>query len=262
VILDQIVAYKKKEIAGLKKEFSADNFPNTDRGGKQGKFAAALRTEGEVALIAEIKKASPSKGIIREDFDPAAIAQIYSAAGASAISVLTDREFFMGSPSFLATARKVSLLPLLRKDFIIDSCQIYEACSLGADAILIIMAILDDREAGRFFELASSLGMECLVEVHTGEEMERALALGARIIGINNRNLNTFKTDLTTTFRLIEKISDPRVTVVSESGINSRDDVLRLKEHGVHAMLVGEALMREKDIANSVTRLLGRDTGS
>jgi len=244
VILDRIIAQKKIEVEKNRK--------------KSRSLAASLRKPGEVALIAEIKKASPSKGLIREDFDPGEIARIYSTSGASAISVLTDKEFFQGSPEYLSTARSVSKLPLLRKDFIIDPYQIYEARLLGADAILLIMAVLTDREAGEFQGIAAGLGMDCLVEVHTADELKRALALDAQIIGINNRNLQTFKTELETTFRLREMISDPNITVVSESGINTRDDVLKLKEHDVHAMLVGEALMRESDIAKKVAELLGR----
>ncbi|PKM44582.1 MAG: indole-3-glycerol phosphate synthase TrpC [Firmicutes bacterium HGW-Firmicutes-8] len=244
MILDRIIAQKKIEVEKNRK--------------KSRSLAASLRKPGEVALIAEIKKASPSKGLIREDFDPGEIARIYSTSGASAISVLTDKEFFQGSPEYLSTARSVSKLPLLRKDFIIDPYQIYEARLLGADAILLIMAVLTDREAGEFQGIAAGLGMDCLVEVHTADELKRALALDAQIIGINNRNLQTFKTELETTFRLREMISDPNITVVSESGINTRDDVLKLKEHDVHAMLVGEALMRESDIAKKVAELLGR----
>ena len=244
MILDRIIAQKKIEVEKNRK--------------KSRSLAASIRKPGEVALIAEIKKASPSKGLIREDFDPGEIARIYSTSGASAISVLTDKEFFQGSPEYLSTARSVSKLPLLRKDFIIDPYQIYEARLLGADAILLIMAVLTDREAGEFQGIAAGLGMDCLVEVHTADELKRALALDAQIIGINNRNLQTFKTELETTFRLREMISDPNITVVSESGINTRDDVLKLKEHEVHAMLVGEALMRESDIAKKVAELLGR----
>ena len=262
MILDRIVAHKKKEIEENKNFIPIDRLkekclasdPST--GGK-GRFSEALRKNGEVALIAEVKKASPSKGLIRQDFNPGEIALIYSQAGASAISVLTDREFFQGAPGYLRQAADVTAKPLLRKDFIIDPYQIYEARLLGADAILLIMAILSDREALYFKEIAESLGLECLVEVHSKDEMARALALKANIIGINNRDLNTFKTDLGTTFRLREMIANPGITVVSESGINTRDDVIRLGQHGVHAMLVGEALMRETDIAKKIAQLLG-----
>ncbi len=263
MILDRIVAHKKTEVAGCKKLVSpetlrsrCENLDNRDKSGHES-FAEALRKNGEVALIAEIKKASPSKGLIREDFDPAETAGIYTAAGASAISVLTDREFFRGSPEYLKIVKGLTEIPVLRKDFIVDPYQIYEARLLGADAILLIMAILADQEAAEFLELAFRLGMQCLVEVHTEDELARALALNARVIGINNRDLKTFKTDLATTFRLRELITDPEITVVSESGINTRQDVMRLREHGVHAMLVGEALMRERDIGHKVRELLG-----
>lgn len=262
MILDRIVVHKKKEIEENKNLISIDRLkekclePNSFTAGKV-RFSEALRKNGEVALIAELKKASPSKGLIRQDFNPGEIVLIYSEAGASAISVLTDREFFQGDPGYLRQAADVSDKPLLRKDFIIDPYQIYEARLLGADAILLIMAILSDREALYFKEIADSLGLECLVEVHSEEEMARALALGANIIGINNRDLKTFKTDLGTTFHLRDMIADPDITVVSESGINTRDDVIRLGQHGVHAMLVGEALMREKDIAGKIAQLLG-----
>ncbi len=246
MILDRIVAHKKNEI----KESRA----------KTRSLAASLRKTGEVALIAEIKKASPSKGVIRQKFDAAEIARVYTAAGASAISVLTDREFFQGSPEYVQEARSVSELPLLRKDFIVDPYQIYEAKLLGADAILLIMAVLTDREVQEYRRIAHGLGLECLVEVHTAEELKRALALGAQIIGINNRDLQTFQTKLETTFRLREMITDPGITVVSESGIKTRDDIIRLREHGVHAVLIGEALMREQDIGKKIMELLGRET--
>lgn len=247
VILDSIVAHKKNEIKEQKAKARSLN--------------AGLRKNGEIALIAEIKKASPSKGIIRTDFDVEDIARIYTAAGAAAISVLTDREFFQGSPEYLRRVRAVTDLPLLRKDFIIDPYQVYESKYLGADAVLLILAVLTDREAGEIQRIAAELGMECLVEVHTPDELSRALALGASLIGINNRNLKTFQTDLASTFSLKAMITDPSVTVVSESGINTRDDVLRLQEHGVQAMLVGEALMRERDIRPKIDELLGKAPG-
>jgi len=265
MILDKIVAQKRKEIAELKNIVSTGKLMDECRscgtadGTRTGIFFRVLRKPGEVALIAEVKKASPSKGLIRRDFDPAEIGRIYTAGGASAISVLTDMEFFQGSSEYLRIVRDVSDLPVLRKDFIVDCYQIYEAKLLGADAILLIMAVLTDREAREFREEAAGLGMECLVEVHTDEELKRALSIGAHIIGINNRDLRTFKTDLNTTFRLREVVTDPEITVVSESGINSRLDVIRLGDHGVHAMLVGEALMREPDIGRKMAELLGKD---
>ncbi|MBU7005281.1 indole-3-glycerol phosphate synthase TrpC [Phosphitispora fastidiosa] len=266
MILDRIVAQKKLELDEMKRLVPFAELKvkcglliqnGTGQYGQQAEFASGLRKDGEVALIAEIKKASPSKGLIRSSFDHLEIAQIYTASGASAISVLTDREFFQGSPNYLSDVSKTTDLPLLRKDFMIDPYQLFEAKLLGADAVLLIMAILTDGQAAELIEYAVFLGLECLVEVHTEHELERALGLEVKLIGINNRNLQTFKTDLETTFRLKEMITDNEVTVISESGINTREDVLRLKEHGIHAMLVGEALMRETDIAAKIRQLLG-----
>jgi len=266
VILDRIVAQKRIELDEMKRLVPFAELKvkcglliqnETGQYGLKARFANVLRKGGEVALIAEIKKASPSKGLIRSSFNHREIAQTYTASGASAISVLTDRDFFQGSPNYLSDVRKTTDLPLLRKDFLIDPYQLFEAKLLGADAVLLIMAVLSDRQAAELIEYAGFLGLECLVEVHTEHELERALGLEVKLIGINNRNLQTFKTDLETTFRLNEMITDNEVTVVSESGINTREDVLRLKEHGVHAMLVGEALMRETDIAAKIRQLLG-----
>lgn len=265
MILDEIVAFKKKEVEENKKIIPVEDLfqrcLDLAKPKGKGRFAAALRKEGQVSLIAEIKKASPSKGVIRPDFDPGEIALTYSQAGAAAISVLTDTKFFQGSPGYLRQVADVTGKPLLRKDFIIDPYQIYEAVLLGADAILLIISVLSNLEVVRFSEIADDLGLESLVEVHSEDELARALSLGARIIGINNRDLQTFKTDLTTTLRLREKIVDPEITVVSESGINTRNDVINLGYHGVHAMLVGEALMREQDIEKKIAELLGRSPG-
>jgi len=258
VILDTIVAHKKKEIQERKRLMPTESLKEKCDRVKKRSFSAALRKPGEVSLIAEIKKASPSKGLIRETFDPQEIALIYTSAGSAAISVLTDERFFQGSPAYLKTVRDVTGIPLLRKDFVIDAYQVYEAKLLGADAVLLIMAILSDREAEEFHNTAEELGMESLVEVHTPEELTRALSIGVQIIGINNRDLKTFRTDLSTTFRLREMITDPAVTVVSESGINRREDVIRLRDNAIHAMLVGEALMREKDIRKKALELLGK----
>lgn len=265
MILDRIVAQKKIEIAADKSVITLEKLQEQCRNMvnpgqvKLQTFSAALSKNGEVALIAEIKKASPSKGLIRPDFNPADIARIYTSSGASAISVLTDREFFQGDPEYLREAQEETVLPLLRKDFIIDEYQVYEAKILGAKAILLIMAILNDAEVSRFQDLAAKLGLECLVEVHTADELKRALDLGISIVGINNRDLNTFKTDLNTTFRLRQMIQTNDVIIVSESGINTRDDVVRLQENGINAMLVGEALMRENDITGKIYELLGKN---
>jgi indole-3-glycerol phosphate synthase len=256
-ILDQIVAHKRTEVAAdrealplaiIQREIS--KLPPTRS------LSKVLRKPGEVALLAEIKKASPSKGVIRADFDAVEIAKIYTQAGAAAISVLTDHKFFQGSPDYLRQVREVTNLPLLRKEFIIDAYQIYQARLLGADAILLIAGLLETPQLVRFQELAGELGLECLVEVHTEAELAKARAIGAKLIGINNRDLTVFKTDLHTTIRLKSLITDPEVIVVSESGINTRADVLLLAQHGVDAMLVGEALMRQGDIAAQLAYLL------
>ncbi len=210
-------------------------------------LAARLRIPGKVAVIAEIKRASPVKGILREEFDPVALARAYTRGGAAAISVITEEEFFRGSPAFLPAVRGVAPLPLLRKDFIFDPYQIYESRALGADAVLLIAAILDQVQLAGLLTLTRELGMEALVEVHTAEELRRALAAGARLIGINNRDLRSFHTDLNTTFALRGHIPDPEVTVVSESGIRAPEDLRRLAAAGVHAALIGEALVRAPD---------------
>ncbi|MBI2556701.1 MAG: indole-3-glycerol phosphate synthase TrpC, partial [Planctomycetes bacterium] len=219
-------------------------------------FGAALKSGTNIRIIAEIKKASPSLGIIREDFNPVEIARIYETNGAAAISVLTDEKFFQGSLSYLTGVKKSVNLPVLRKDFIVDPYQIYEARSAGADAILLIAALLSWEEMQRYLDLASELGMECLVEVHSETELKMVLKTNARIIGINNRDLATFKTDLETTLRLKPMIPAEKI-VVSESGIKSRVDVEKLMEEGVDAILVGETLMKSDDISAKLRELLG-----
>jgi len=207
-------------------------------------LAACLRTPGKVTVIAEIKRASPVKGILREEFDPVALARAYTWGGAAAISVITEEDFFRGSPAFLPAVREATPLPLLRKDFLFDPYQIYESRALGADAVLLIAAILDQAQLAGLLALTRELGMEALVEVHTAAELRRALAAGARLIGINNRDLRSFRTDLNTTLELRGHIPDPEVTVVSESGIRAPEDLRRLAAAGVHAALIGEALVR------------------
>lgn len=208
-----------------------------------------------VKLIAEIKKASPSRGVIRQDFDPAAIAGAYELGGARALSVLTDEAFFQGHADYLAMAREAAGLPLLRKDFIISDYQIFESRALGADAVLLIAAILAPSQLEDYLGLAADLGLTALVEVHSASEAILAAAAGGRLIGINNRDLHSFKTDLETTFNLLPLIP-PGVTVVSESGIRTPEQVLRLGEAGVDAVLVGEALMEQDDLAGAVRMLL------
>ena len=212
-------------------------------------FAAALsrRIEsGAPAVIAEIKRASPSKGLLRENYDPAAIAESYQSGGAAALSVLTDRDFFQGEDGHLTTAREACALPVLRKDFIIDPYQVYESRSLGADCVLLIVAALGDAQLGDLAGLAAHLDMDVLVEVHDEEELERGLAIRPALLGVNNRNLRTFDTRLETTIDLLDKVRGSPI-VVTESGIHTPDDVALMRSHGVNAFLVGEAFMRAAD---------------
>lgn len=217
--------------------------------------ALASRIEvGDSAVIAEIKKASPSKGVMREDFRPAEIAASYQAGGAACLSVLTDADFFQGHEDFLIEAREACKLPVIRKDFITHGYQVSEARAIGADCILLIVAALDDARMSDLHQQAEDLGMDVLVEVHDLSELERALRLDLTLVGINNRDLHTFDTRLETTFELLEHIPDD-VTVITESGIHTRDDVARMREHDVHGFLVGEAFMREGDPGAALRRL-------
>jgi len=212
-------------------------------------FESTLRSTvlaGNAAVIAEVKKASPSKGVIRADFDPVQIAQSYAAGGASCLSVLTDVDFFQGDDRYLQAARGACALPALRKDFVIDAYQIYEARDLGADCILLIAAALDDSRLADFVSLATEIGIDVLLEVHDGEELQRALATPASLIGVNNRNLRNFETRLETTLELKPSIPPDRL-LVTESGISTRDDVQLMRSHGVNCFLVGEAFMRAHD---------------
>jgi indole-3-glycerol phosphate synthase len=220
-------------------------------------FERAIRGRNE-ALIAEVKRSSPSRGRIREDFDPVAIARIYEESGAAAISVLTEQRFFEGHDSFLRQVRQSVSLPLLRKDFIIDSYQIYETRFLGGDAILFIARALDSALLGEFLRLSSELGLSSLVEIHDEADLEKAVSAGARMIGINNRDLSTFSTDLGTSIRLAPLLPK-EVAVISESGIRSRRDIERLKAAGVHGFLVGETLMTAGDITGKIKELLGEE---
>jgi indole-3-glycerol phosphate synthase len=222
-------------------------------------FARALRDSveaGQSAVIAEIKKASPSKGVLRENFDPAAIARSYQAGGASCLSVLTDVDFFQGADEYLQQARAACALPVLRKDFVLDPYQVYEARALGADCILLIVAVLEDEMLMELLQLAGHLGMDALVEVHDATEMERALATPAPLIGVNNRNLRTFETSLETTIELLPAFPLDRL-LVTESGIHSRDDVQLMRNNGVHAFLVGEAFMRADNPGERLAELFG-----
>jgi indole-3-glycerol phosphate synthase len=206
-------------------------------------------------VIAEAKRASPSRGLLREPYDPAAIARSYARGGAACLSVLTDREYFGGAPEHLAAARAACALPVLRKDFMIDAYQVFEARAMGADCILLIAAAIDLALMQELEGVAQDLGMAVLVEVHDGDELERALQLGTPLVGINNRDLRSFETRLETTLQLQARVSPPRI-VISESGIADRKDVLRLWQSGVHACLVGEALMRAADPAGALSELI------
>ncbi len=261
-ILDRIVEAKRREIARLPARLIAagdlrDVLLERD---ERRDFLAALRKPraGLVALIAEVKKASPSAGEICKDFDPVRIAKDYEAAGATCLSVLTDEKFFEGSLDHLRQIRAAVKLPLLRKDFIIDERQILEAIEWGADAILLIVAILDDARLRRFHSLATDAGLAVLVEVHDAAELERAMAIGAPLIGVNNRDLKTFKVDLATTEQIAERLKDKAgVLLVAESGVHTRADVERLAYYGANAILVGESLMKGGDIRAKVGELLG-----
>jgi indole-3-glycerol phosphate synthase len=220
-------------------------------------FVAAIERrieQGGAAVIAEIKKASPSQGVIRADFRPAEIARSYEHGGATCLSVLTDVDFFQGADAYLQAARAACALPVLRKDFVIDPYQVYEARALGADCILLIVSALDDAALRELAEVAASLNMDVLVEVHDGEELARALSLPVRLVGINNRNLRTFETSLDTTLNLLGKISGDRI-VVTESAIHTAQDVALMRSHGVNAFLVGEAFMRAEEPGRELAKL-------
>lgn len=257
-ILDKIVATKREEILRAKAAVSADELRKRAADAPDVRdFFAALAGPEEISLIAEVKKASPSQGVIREDFDPVAIARIYQRHGAACISVLTDEPYFQGSLDYLRQIRADVGLPVLRKDFIIDSYQVLEARAAGADAVLLIAECLDDVMLKGLHDAILDLGMTPLVELFEPGNLERVLNAGARLVGINNRDLRTFEVDLQHTLSLRRQIPEDRV-VVGESGIRTRADVELLQSAGVGAMLVGETLMAEPDISAAVDRLLGR----
>lgn len=259
-ILARIAEYKRADVARRKAERAQSDLEaaaavaSPPRG-----FARALELAarpGRPALIAEIKKASPSKGLIRENFDPPALARAYAEGGAACLSVLTDGPSFQGDDAFLVSARSATTLPCLRKDFLVDPWQVSESRALGADAILVILAIAPDDLAAELIAEANRLGMDVLVEVHDSEEMRRARRLGARLVGVNNRDLRSFVTDLAVTERLAPEAPE-NAQLVTESGIFSRADVDRLSRAGAQAMLVGESLMRQTDVAAATQALLG-----
>ena len=262
-ILEEIVWYKDIEINNFKKSLSLsdlinqiDNLPST-----KGFINGLIRSKNNPAVIAEVKKASPSKGVIREDFDPQKIVSIYERSGASCISVLTDKKFFQGGFEILKDVRAHTDLPLLCKDFIISPYQVYKARLFGADAILLIAAILKDSDLIYLKKIADQLNLDVLVEVHNDEEMDRVLSLNSfKLIGINNRDLKTFKTDLKVSFDLMNKYSDytthKKVIFISESGIKNPEDLNNLKSHGIRGVLIGESFMKEKDIESAFKKLL------
>lgn len=257
-ILKKIIRRKKEEIA----QASSQSSEQALRDGLEQKspprgFVQALKdriANGQPAVIAEIKKASPSKGILRKDFRPAEIARSYADHGAACLSILTDKDFFQGAPEYLQQARAACDLPVIRKDFIIDPYQVIEARAMEADCILLIVACLDDHQLDRLNALAQSLGMDVLIEVHDEEELQRALNVSNPMIGINNRNLRTFEVSLQTTLDMLEQIPDDKL-VITESGILIPEDVALMREHNVHGFLVGEAFMRAEDPGKELARL-------
>ncbi len=256
-ILDTIVDSKRKEIAARRLELPEAELERRVKDAPPPRdFGAALSRPDEINFLTEVKKASPSAGIIREDFDPATIARAYQEGGAAAISVLTDAPFFQGHLDYLTTVRNVVELPVLRKDFILEPYQVLEGRVAGADAVLLIGEILDDDALSTLLEYTRSLRMEALVELYDRENLPRVIEAGATLIGINNRNLRTFETRLEHTLELAEHVPQDRC-LVSESGIRTREDIVRLREAGVRAVLIGETLMRAENIVDKLHELRG-----
>jgi len=259
-VLDEICAARRADVARRKQKLPLDvlreRMPSMPPRGFERALRATL-ARGDLALIAELKKASPSKGLIRPVFNPASLAMAYAAGGATCLSVLTEERYFQGADRYLAQARAVVTLPCLRKDFMLEPYQLYEARAIGADCILLIMAALDDEAAAAMLAVATELGMDALVEVHDEPELERALKLEARLIGINNRNLKPLAVDLATTERLAPLVPADRL-LVAESGLHSHDDLERLAAVGARCFLVGESLMRQDDVMAATATLLGR----
>jgi len=258
-VLKRILTRKHEEIAERLEHTSIDDLKRqiAEASPVRG-FIKSIKkklNQGETAVIAEVKKASPSKGLLRENFNPAEIAVSYEVGGAACLSVLTDKDFFQGSEAYLKQARSACSLPVIRKDFIVDPYQVYEARAMGADCILLIVAALDDSTLQNLYQLANELGLDVLVEVHDADELERALRLNLTLVGINNRNLRTFETSLQTTVGLLDSIPD-EVVVVSESGLHKAEDIKVLKAHHVHTFLIGEAFMRCDDPGEALKNLI------
>ena len=258
-ILDKIITTKKEEIASSKAVKSTSDLENDIKYFKDRRlFISAIEDKvisKSIAMIAEIKKASPSKGIIRHDFEPAQIAKSYEAGGATCLSVLTDKVFFQGKPEYINVVKSNCKLPVLRKDFMIDPYQIFESKALGADCILLIVAALEINQMKELESIANELDMDVLVESHDEYELEKALQLNTKLIGINNRNLKTFDVNLETTLMLLKEIPTDRITV-TESGIFTSEDISRMMQYGVYSFLVGEVFMRDKDPGHSLKTLL------
>ena len=259
-ILEKILRRKREEIAERSNTVSIEELKmQAAKADPVRGFIASIEqriVDNKAAVIAEIKKASPSKGVLRENFDPAAIASSYDKHGAACISVLTDKDFFQGGEDYLQQARAACSIPVIRKDFIIDPYQVYEARAINADCILLIVAALNDAALQELLDLAHALGMDVLMEVHDEEELQRALKTGARLIGINNRNLRTFDTSLSTTIDMLDKIPEDRI-VVTESGIHTPDDVKLMRDNNVHTFLVGEAFMKADEPGSKLAELFG-----
>jgi indole-3-glycerol phosphate synthase len=256
-ILERILAAKQAEVSSLKRQRPLSEWRSMTAGLPLPRNFRAAMDGRDCRIIAEVKRRSPSKGMLISDFDPLQVASVYEENGAAAISVLTDQEFFAGEKGYLQDIREKVSLPLLRKDFIIDPCQIYETRLIGADAILLIAGILRQEQLAEYLQLAKDLGLSALVEVHDREDLGKALAAGAGIIGINNRNLQTFVTDLQTSRDLICHIPEDRI-VVSESGIRTRSDIETLMAAGIHAFLIGETLVKASDRGKQLRELLGK----
>lgn len=260
-MIDRIIKKKREEIQGLKSQTSLDELKKIIKHvPKEGSFKNTITKNNDIGLIAELKKASASKGVLRKDFNPVEITRIYEKEGVDAISVLTEKDFFMGSLDYVPLLKKETNLPILQKDFFIDEYQIYYAAYLGADAILLISSILSKKELLDYMSIARQFNLDVLVEVHDEADLTKALSVNPEIIGINNRNLRTFKVDIHNTSRLISLIPRSKeLTIVSESGIEFYEDVLDLKRLGVDAVLIGEAFMREEDISKKIRQIKGLD---